>query len=106
MKCTFGETRFQPKIKIPRKVLSRPKANKPSAAKALPKISPTYLEYTDQLVPNSNSMMIPVATPIPKVMAKIFNQKRVKISYCFLPVFKYNPSKITMIKPIPILKGG
>ena len=89
-----------------KKVLSKPKANKPSAAKALPKISPTYLEYTAQFVPNSNSIIIPVATPIPKVIANIFNQKRVRTSYCLFPVFRYKPSIITIISPIPILKGG
>ena len=41
IKCTLGDTLFHPKIKIPKKVLSNPKANKPSAANALPKISPT-----------------------------------------------------------------
>jgi hypothetical protein len=50
--------------------------------------------------------MMPVATPIPKVMAKIFNQKRVKTSYSFLPVFKYKPSKITINNPKPMLNGG
>ena len=80
VKCTHGLTLFHPKSKIPKKVLSNPKANNPSAAKALPKISPTYLEYTDQLVPNSNSIIIPVATPIPKVSANNFIQNRVRIS--------------------------
>jgi hypothetical protein len=44
IKCTLGDTRFHPNIKMPKNVLSNPKANKPSAAKALPKISPTYRE--------------------------------------------------------------
>jgi len=41
IKCTLGDTRFHPKINTPKKALSNPNANKPSAAKALPKISPT-----------------------------------------------------------------
>jgi len=35
---------------------------------------PTILEYSDQFVPNWNSMVSPVATPIPKVMANSLSQ--------------------------------
>src|SRR5476651_1688852 len=66
-KCTDGRTLFQPKSNTPKKPDSNAKAKMPSAARALPKTSPTYLEYTAQLVPNSNSITMPVATPIPKI---------------------------------------
>src|SRR4030095_14705350 len=44
IKCTRDETLFHPKISIPRKPDSRANAKIPSAARALPKTSPTYLE--------------------------------------------------------------
>jgi len=43
-KCTLGDTLFQPNNNNPRNPLSSAKANMPSAASALPKISPTNLE--------------------------------------------------------------
>ena len=48
----------------------------PSAAKALPKTSPTNREYVAQLVPNSNSITMPVATPMANVSANTFVQNR------------------------------
>ena len=51
-------------------------AKMPSAASALPNTSPTKREYVAQLVPNSNSITMPVATPMAKVSAKIFVQNR------------------------------
>ena len=106
MKCTKGDTRFQPKSSTPRNPLSSAKAKMPSAAKALPNTSPTYLEYTAQLVPNSNSMTMPVATPMPKVSAKILVQKRASVWYCWSPVRRYKPSSTTITKPRPMLSGG
>ena len=43
-KCIFGPTRSQPKTRIARKPDSRKKAKIPSAARALPKTSPTKRE--------------------------------------------------------------
>ncbi len=83
MKCTRGLTRFQPKSSTPRNPLSKAKAKMPSAASALPNMSPTKREYVAQLVPNSNSMTMPVATPMPKVRANILVQKRAICSYTF-----------------------
>ncbi len=37
---------------------------------------PASLEKRAQLVPNWNSMGMPVTTPMAKLMAKIFTQKR------------------------------
>ena len=43
-KCTRGLTLFHPKSRTPRNPDSRANAKMPSAARALPKISPTYFE--------------------------------------------------------------
>jgi len=43
-KCSFGPTLFQPKRRMARKPDSRKKAKMPSAASALPKMSPTKRE--------------------------------------------------------------
>ena len=48
----------------------------PSAASALPKTSPTKREYVAQLVPNSNSITMPVATPMANVSANTLVQNR------------------------------
>ena len=75
-KCSFGPTRSQPNSRIARNPDSRKNAKIPSAASALPKISPTKREYVAQLVPNSNSSTMPVATPRPKIRPNILVQKR------------------------------
>jgi len=79
-KCIRGETRSQPNTSTARKPLSRKKAKIPSAASAEPKTSPTKREYVAQLVPNWNSMTIPVATPMAKLRAKMRVQKRAAVS--------------------------
>ena len=38
-------------------------------------MSPTNREYVAQLVPNANSMVMPVATPMANVAVKILIQK-------------------------------
>jgi hypothetical protein len=76
-KCTRGPTRSQPNSSSARKPDSRKKAKIPSAASALPKTSPTKRENAAQFVPNSNSMTMPVATPIANVRPKMRTQKRV-----------------------------
>ena len=53
----------------------------PSAARADPKTSPTKREYVAQLVPNSNSMTMPVATPTAKLRAKTLVQNLTADSY-------------------------
>ena len=47
---------------------------------------PASLENRAQLVPNWNSMGMPVTTPMAKLMAKIFAQKRAAWLYAWLPV--------------------
>src|SRR5580765_5819897 len=87
-KCIFGPTRSQPNTSRARKPDSRKNAKMPSAAKAEPNTSPTYREYVDQFVPNSNSITIPVATPMAKLSAKIFVQNFAASSYCLLRVLR------------------
>ena len=60
---------------MPRKVDSRKKAIRPSAASGAPKMLPTKREYSAQLVPNANSIVMPVATPIAKVAVNSLIQK-------------------------------
>ena len=62
--CSFFEMRSQPKIHTPRKVDSRKKASSPSTASGAPKTSPTKREYSDQFMPNWNSITMPVTTPM------------------------------------------
>src|SRR5262249_43437485 len=64
-----GLTRSHPNTSTARKPDSRKKAKMPSAASAEPKTSPTKREYAAQLVPNWNSITIPVATPMANVAA-------------------------------------
>jgi hypothetical protein len=45
-------------------------------AKVCPMTPPAKREKWDQLVPNWNSMGMPVTTPIAKLMPKILAQKR------------------------------
>src|SRR5262245_41725609 len=74
--CALGLRRFSPKRKTPRKLDSRKKEKTPSIARVWPITPPAALEKRDQLVPNWNSMGIPVTTPTAKLMAKIRAQKR------------------------------
>ena len=48
----------------------------PSMASVWPMTPPANREKTDQLVPNWNSMGMPVTTPNTKLMPKILPQKR------------------------------
>src|ERR1017187_5663204 len=74
--CAFGPRRFSPKRKTPRKLDSRKKEKTPSMARVCPMTPPAALEKRDQLVPNWNSMGMPVTTPMAKLTAKILAQKR------------------------------
>ena len=46
-----------------------------SAASGAPKMLPTKREYSAQLVPKANSIVIPVATPMAKVAVNSLIQK-------------------------------
>src|SRR5580698_7004941 len=74
--CAFGPIRFSPKTNTPRKLDSRKKENTPSMASVCPITPPAAREKRDQLVPNWNSMGMPVTTPMAKLTAKILVQKR------------------------------
>ncbi len=75
-KCTLRLTLSQPNSSTARKPDSRKNAKMPSAASALPNTSPTKREYAAQFVPNSNSITMPVATPMAKVSANTRVQNR------------------------------
>src|SRR5690606_31113786 len=105
-KCMRGETRSQPKTSTARNPLSRKNAKMPSEASADPKTSPTKREYTAQLVPNSNSITKPVATPTAKLTAKSRVKKRVSASQRGSLVRRKRPSIITICAPSPIESGG
>ncbi len=66
--CALRESFFQPKTQTPISVDSRKKAAVASMASSEPKMSPTYAEYPDQLVPNWNSSVMPVTTPTAKLI--------------------------------------
>src|ERR1035437_228901 len=71
------DTLFLPNTNTPIKTDSRKNATTPSIARMGPKMSPTILEYDDQLLPNENSMVIPVATPTTKITPKSLARKSV-----------------------------
>ena len=57
-------------------------------------------------MPNSNSMTMPVATPMAKVSANTFVQKRAIWWYSGFFVASHSPSMITSSTPSPMLSGG
>ncbi len=72
-KWSFGGTRFQPKIMMPRNPASSMKAERVS----VPRISPKKVLLAAkgaQLVPKENSRGSPVTTPIPK-----FSRTRIRL---------------------------
>src|SRR5260370_25319408 len=75
------ESRFSPKRKRPRKADSRKKEKTPSIASGWPMTPPVSLENSDQLVPNWNSIGIPVTTPSKKLTEKIRAQNRAATLY-------------------------
>jgi hypothetical protein len=86
---TFFEILFQPNIQSPIKVDSRKKATVASMASGAPKISPTYLEYSAQFMPNWNSMVMPVTIPRAKLMRNSLPQNFVIFRYVSSPVLTY-----------------
>src|SRR6266700_3912952 len=61
--CFHGERRFSPKRNKPRNADSRKKEKTPSMASGWPITPPETRENCAQLVPNSNSIGMPVTTP-------------------------------------------
>src|SRR5260370_1296191 len=67
---------FSPNKNSPRNEDSRKKEKTPSIASVCPITPPAALENSAQLVPNCNSIGIPVTTPRAKLIPKIRAQKR------------------------------
>ncbi len=76
VQCPHLLSRFSPKRNKPRNADSKKKANTPSMASVWPITPPAKREKCAQLVPNWNSMGMPVTTPRAKLMPKILAQKR------------------------------
>ena len=86
--CILGLSFLWPKRKRPRKEDSRKKAKVPSMARVWPMTPPVASQNRAQLVPNWNSMGMPVTTPMAKANPKIFPQNRADRSYRGSPVRK------------------
>ncbi|CEY34895.1 Uncharacterised protein [Streptococcus pneumoniae] len=85
----FGEILSLPNNHIPMKVDSKKKATSASIARGDPKMSPIYLEYSDQFVPNWNSIVIPVIIPITKLIVNNLPQKFAILRYVGFNVRAY-----------------
>src|SRR5260370_2583855 len=104
--CALGESRFSPKRKSPRNADSRKNEKMPSIAIGMPITPPVLRENSDQLVPNWNSIGMPVTTPSRELTAQIFAQKRAETSYRSLPVRRANVFRTTMSKASPMVSCG
>src|SRR6266496_2698001 len=79
--CIRRESLFSAKRKSPRNDDSRKNEKMPSIASGIPMTPPVRRENSDQLVPNWNSIGMPVTTPRRKLIANSFPQKRAEASY-------------------------
>ena len=104
-RCTFFESFSHPKIHTPKKVDSMKKATNASIAKGAPKISPTKREYPDQFMPNWNSWMIPVTTPMEKLIKNNLPQNLAMCLYFSSPVFTYTDSMTAVRNDRPMVSG-
>jgi hypothetical protein len=104
--CASLESRFSPNRNRPRKLDSRKNENTPSIASGCPITPPVRRENSLQLVPNWNSIGMPVTTPSRKLMAKIFAQNRAATLYFSLPVRSAIVFKITSSSASPIVSCG
>ena len=105
-KCAFLPTLFQPHRDIARNVDSIKKANTASIASGLPNTSPTKVEYIGQLVPNWNTITIPVTTPTANIIPKSFRKNFAAFKYFIFPVLSHIASTATMYRENPIEIGG
>ncbi len=80
-RCTFFDTRSQPKIHRPRKTDSTKKAARASIASGAPKTSPTKREYSLHAIPNWNSCQMPVTTPSAKLISRSLPKNLVSRSH-------------------------
>ncbi|MET3943583.1 hypothetical protein JOF50_000382 [Corynebacterium mucifaciens] len=99
-------TRPQPKIHTPRKMDSNKKAASPSNARGAPKTSPTKLAYSGQFMPNWNSCMVPVTTPIAKLTRKRFPKNRVARYQRSWPVRSQIVCMMATIGARPMVSGA
>ena len=103
--CAFLDSFSQPNIHTPIMVDSRKKKPKASMANKDPKMSPMNSEYLDQLVPNWNSSVMPVTTPMAKLMRKSLPQNLVILRYISSPVRAYLVSIRAIITDSPSVSG-
>ena len=81
------------------------KAARPSIASGAPNTFPTYFEYTDQFIPNSNSWTRPVATPIAKLIRNSVPKKCVSLSQRSSPLRCHFVCMIATSGPSPSVSG-
>ena len=96
---------FSPYSTRPRKVDSRKKAKVPSMASVWPMTPPAYCEKRAQLVPNWNSMGMPVTTPTTKLTPRTLVQNRAAAPACAFPRNACNRKSRTM-RARPIVSCG
>ena len=75
-------------------------------ARVCPITPPAKREKCDQLVPNWNSIGMPVTTPMAKLMPKILAQKRAALSYISSFVRIARVFKITISGASPMVNCG
>jgi len=78
----------------------------PSIASVVPTTPPANSEKRDQLVPNWNSMGMPVTTPTAKLIPKIRTQKRAAASHAWSWVRSAFHLRTTMRSASPIVSWG
>jgi len=88
------------------KLDSRKKANIPSMASVVPTTPPAYWLKRAQLVPNWNSMGMPVTTPTAKLRPKTRTQNRAPASQAGSSVRSAFHLKITMRSASPVVSCG
>ncbi len=104
-RCCSRLRRSQPKKNRPTKVASRKNAVSASRASGAPNTSPTkWLKY-DQLVPNWNSMVMPVATPMAKLMPNSLPQNLVMSRQMVRPVMTQTLSMMASMNDRPSVSG-
>src|SRR5260370_11156223 len=75
-KCFHGERRFSPKRNNPKNADSRKNEKTPSITSGCPITPPVTRANSAQLVPNWNSIGMPVTTPSTKLTPNTLAQKR------------------------------
>ena len=94
-----------PKIQRPMKTDSRKNAMVASMARGAPKMSPTYLEYSAQFMPNWNSRVMPVTMPRAKLIRNSFPQNFDILRYISSPLLTYRVSMYAVRIDNPRVSG-